>query len=58
MKISKIGWVGKSEKPELFIDEETGSFQLYNIYNQGKRYDWHDDDWPPRKVKVTVEDVE
>ena len=58
MKITKIGWVGKSQGlPRIFRDYDR-SLNLEAIWSKGKRDDWIPEDWPPRKVRVTVEDFE
>ena len=63
MKITRIGWVGKTVKLSIFQDNECA--QEYNhvfiepiVYGRrGCRRDWDSGCWPPRKVRVTVEDA-
>jgi hypothetical protein len=56
MKITRIGWVGKTQKPVIKFGP-CNNVDIYNIYDRGSKIDWPDKDWPPRKVRVTVEDV-
>jgi len=59
MKRSLIGWTGKDSKLEdlLFRNLYKGSrIEIDGIfYAKGVKDDWDRDDWPPQKVKVTVE---
>ena len=61
MKATKIGWVGKSvdlNKIILCPGDYMSRMDLDLIYYaRGKRYSWMDQDWPPRKVRVIVEEV-
>jgi len=35
-----------------------GMFQLSQVWGiKGKQGDYHEDDWPPRKLKITIEEV-
>ncbi len=58
MKISRIGWVGKTMDFPVIWSSKGGYFEVDGIYAKGKKKDWRPEDWPPRRVLVTVEDVE
>jgi len=59
MKITKIGWVGKTmPNPEIWIDSNDGQFMVNGIFKKGKKDNWISEDWPPRKVRITVEDAD
>ena len=59
MKITRIGWVGKTQQPFL-RESDFDTLELENVYyKKCTKDDWGDlEDWPPRKVRITVEDVE
>lgn len=53
-----IGWIGKTIKENLSFSF-TGDVLSDSVYKtKGFKIDWHDNDWPPIKVKVTIEVVE
>jgi hypothetical protein len=53
-KKSIIGWVGRKWK----LEQWNILYSLIDVYcKRGKREDWFQSDWPPRKVKITVEEV-
>ena len=57
MKITRIGWVGKNQKL-MFEPQWDGTIGLKQIFpDKGNKYIWCND-YPPRKVRITVEDVE
>jgi hypothetical protein len=46
------GWIGKSVSRVNWTDDD-----LLNIYRtKGRKFDWHQDDWPPIKVTITIEE--
>ena len=60
------GWIGKkSDINRCFVWDETGSIFLDTVLipmeavvkTKGKRIEWAKGNWPPRKVRVTVEEV-
>jgi hypothetical protein len=54
-KKSIIGWVGKNWQ----LESNYLLSSLASVYlKKGKREDWFQSDWPPRKVKITVEEDE
>ena len=61
MKITRIGWTWKTENPHIAIKEDlfdNGELEIVGVYDKKGDYDsWHANDWPPRKVRITVEDV-
>ena len=56
-KIEKIGWIGKGDdvKDVIYSDNP---FKEYDIIIQSgkmtKNY-WTEADWPPKKVRITIE---
>ena len=60
MKKTFTGWIGKTSNIKDFLARGfNDSFEIDDMYaTKGNKYDWGDDDWPPIKVKVTVETVE
>jgi hypothetical protein len=53
MKIVLTAWISKSAKDKADI---TDGAEVIVFTNRGKADEWHPTDWPPRKVKVTIED--
>lgn len=58
MKISKIGWIGKGTKLKDIIWEESGEWLISISVKKKPLEMWHESSRPPRKVEVTVEDME
>lgn len=57
MKISKIGWVGKTTKYWMHVNECYNFIEIHGIsLAKGIKDNWPYKDWPPRKVRITVED--
>jgi hypothetical protein len=63
MKATRIGWVGKNAKLEV-VRPCKGDFELDHVYiepivygSRGTRRDWGYNDWPPVKVRITIETV-
>ncbi len=55
MKISRIGWVGKNAKVlQRFSDLVPYYLGVYPL--RGRRIDWGTEHYPPRKVRITIED--
>jgi hypothetical protein len=51
-----VGWAGKSDQEIGFDNAEFKELILPYIYkHKMKRETWVSEDWPPRKVRVTVE---
>lgn len=58
MKISKIGWIPKGERFIIKIDEFDDAIKIPTIYGiLGTKAKWASECWPPRKVKITIEDM-
>ena len=58
MKITKIGWMGKTEKPVFYVGFSE-SLEIDKLFRtKGKREQWNKEDWPPRKVRITIETIE
>ncbi len=56
MKVTRIGWVGKTQDfPQLYMHD--GVCEIDTLWEKGKKEDWVPADWPPRKIRVTVEDI-
>ena len=61
MKKTLTGWIGKSGsvKENLFRNGYTDHIELQDtFFTRGLKGEWPAQDWPPIKVKVTVEMVE
>jgi hypothetical protein len=56
MKITRIGWVGKQTSLEGVINHLIKSYAFTE--NKGQEWEWPEQYWPPRKVKIIVEDAE
>jgi len=62
MKVTRIGWIGRTQRPQitgdggpcLWIDTQCG--HMIQKARGGKGA-WHDIDWPPVKVRITVETI-
>jgi len=54
---SRIGWLGKNMEPIRRLDWD-GEIETDIYYRRGQKDYWGDCQWPPRKVKVTVEEVD
>ena len=59
-KIEAEGWISKywEGKEESFIFPFDGMISLSLADKQGTKEDWEPDDWPPKKVRITIEEVE
>jgi len=53
MKQTFKGWAGKSGMWWFNKDKESRELMVFRT--RGKRVEWDDDDWPPVRVKVTIE---
>ena len=52
------GWLPRSVHIEPQPKGIAGMFQLSQVWGiKGKQGDYHEDDWPPRKLKITIEEV-
>ena len=57
MKITKIGWCPKSLRP-VFIKQYDG-IQIDRIFCvKGRKNEWPPCDWPPKKVKISIETID
>lgn len=56
MKITRVGWIGKCTSLEDVIHRFIKSYALAE--ERGEEWEWPEQYWPPRKVRVTVEDEE
>jgi len=64
MKRVMIGWIGK-ENTQPMISKEMIDYptvkevNLVDVYaNKGVKSEWCENEWPPRKIKITIEEVE
>jgi hypothetical protein len=64
MKKVLIGWIGK-ENVQPMISEPMDGFpkvkevRLDKVYeNKGLKSEWEENDWPPRKIKITIEELD
>ena len=64
MKKVMIGWIGKGNTQPM-ISEPMEDFpkvkevRLDQVYeNKGVKSEWYEDDWPPRKIKITIEEID
>ncbi len=56
MKITRLGWAGKNTKVlQRFSDSMPYYLAVFPV--RGRQIDWGKKHYPPRKVRVTVEDV-
>ena len=63
MKITRVGWIRKTDILNIHkeIDPywENHQWGIPDIYiARLPKSSWDEEDWPPRKVLITVEDVE
>jgi len=54
-RIEKIGWIGKDVELEKLLHVR---IENYVAGNRDPQWTWPLYDWPPRKVKITIEEVE
>ena len=53
---SYIAWMGKSQV--CGNPSDGGEMRIEETYvEKGQRKDWQKDDWPPARVRVTVEEL-
>ncbi len=60
MKVTRFGWVGKTTKLRL-IKDARGPYANFDVPECMSKRDkslWFPKDWPPRKIRITVENVE
>ena len=53
-----IAWQGKSEDEGIKFGPANELIFPTCFKNKGDSYDWPIEDWPPRKVKITLEYLE
>ena len=61
MKKTFTGWIAKDEVCLIGYNggQYGDEYAMPSVHKtKGKELDWHHDEWPPIKVKVTVETVE
>lgn len=60
MKVTRIAWIPKDmDLKETLANDGDINLSLYCVYfNKGKRDEYNPYEWPPQKVRVTVETVE
>ena len=60
MNISYEGWMGRSHLGEApMAGEEDGILRIPDVYSdKGPEDDWGEENWPPIRVRVTVEEIE
>ena len=58
--VVRYGWIGKDDKlKNVIYKDEWGEYFIFDIIpTKGYKLDWVEKEWPPRKVKITVELVE
>jgi len=54
--IVKYGWIGRNDKG-VAIGRDANCLSVFIEKTKGKKTDWLSSCWPPRKVKITVEEV-
>jgi hypothetical protein len=54
MKRVFTGWIGRREMLNNAIYVDSTQI-IVDLFERGRKDDWEDRDWPPRRVKVTVE---
>jgi hypothetical protein len=53
---TRIGWISKEYDP--LIINVNGELFIQGVFSKkGKKEEYAPEDWPPRKVKVTIEEV-
>jgi len=56
------GWTGKSEKLPQFISRiKKDGFTQYDFvleHSKGRKTQWSPTDWPPKRVRITVEEID
>jgi len=63
MKKVITGWIGKGNEQPMISESMDGfpsvkEIRLDKVYeNKGVKSEWEQDDWPPRKIKITIEEV-
>jgi len=56
MKKVFTGWIGKASKEDLSLLKSQGLVDEFRIFtSKGKKSIWPEEDWPPIKIKLTVE---
>lgn len=64
-KWSRVGWMGRSVKGNPITEVFDGFYNQLSICenafissgSRGRTTEWDKEDWPPRKVRVTVEEI-
>ena len=60
-KIEKIGWIGKGEniKDVIYIYKVWDMWDILIAATKKGALDYwpHKEDWPPKKVKITIEEL-
>ena len=57
------GWIGKADWKEVQNvkpnnqNYEDGYLNFMMFEDEGEEDDWADFDWPPKKVRVTIEEI-
>jgi hypothetical protein len=52
------GWAGKSDTLEPYLRDNYWVVPDVLWATKGKKSTWHESDWPPVKVRITVEVLE
>ena len=55
MKKVFTGWLEKNEPVEDNLYQDCNSVTVYCASRKGKKAEWSKDDWPPKKVTITIE---
>lgn len=58
-KIVKVGWVEKNDKVDIGWAGDDPYLHIWSVIfqNKGTKSSWGGN-WPPRKVRITVEEIE
>lgn len=52
----RIGWYRRTGRGALRREAGCGDFCLDEVFSGlGRKHDWETEDWPPHKVRITVE---
>jgi len=54
-KIVFLGWIGKTVKVTDFKRSKDKMYYPEVYPTKGNRSDWDETDWPPQRVKITIE---
>ena len=56
-KRTMVGWIGNNDDlSKVKLPDEYTAFPVFRT--KGQRDEWGADEWPPRKVRVTIERID